>query len=888
MLSKGSLNQVLKMRKLNYKKVLKIVAILLLLFVIILVSIPYLFKDKIKMAVLTSINENLTAKVAFEDVNLSLIRNFPKASLMLSNLSIITNAPFENDTLLVLDELSLKMSFKELFKAENEAINISAINIDGAFLNFIINKDGIANYDILKPSEKDSEDNGSTLSLSVKKYEISNSTIIYNDEVSKMLIALNEFSHSGSGDLSAEQSKLDTKSSTKLSFEFDNVKYFENSKITLDALIGIDLKTNTFSFLQNEANISGLPLIFDGNVVLLDAGQQVDVNFKTPTSSFKNFLAVMPKVYASNLKNVKTEGDFTVSGTIKGLNNDVRIPNFNIDIASNNASFKYADLPKTVENITIKALIKNESGVVEDTYVILEALNFKIDQDVFKSSANIKNLTTNPFVNATLKGVINLANISNAYPLQMEEKLAGILKMDITTTFDMEAVEKSKYERIKSNGNVTLNDFVYNGTAFLNSFNIKTASINFTPEVISLKQFTATTGKTDLEVKGTLENVIGFVISNKPLKGNFNLVSNTFSVNDFLSDAPVENSKDTVTTSAIKVPAFLDCIISAQAKTVMYDNLELQNFKGKMTIKDEKVMLENVTSSLLGGNLALNGSVSTKEKTPVFTMDLGMNSFDIAASFEKLDLLKSLVPIASFIQGKLNAELNFSGDLNSGFTPNLSTVSGNAFAELLTREFDVESSNLMSSLAGQLKFIDLNKFDLKNLKTTLAFENGKVLVKPFTINYQDIAIDISGTHGFDTSMDYKATFMVPARYMGNEVTSLLAKYSTEDVSKIKVPVTAIIGGNFGSPKVTTDYKSAVNSLATQLVDVNKLKGQGINVLSNLIKQQTAKPADTANISATTPNKTTVPNAQQKTLDSLLKNKLNNLLIGKKKKKDTIK
>ena len=162
-------------------------------------------------------------------------------------------------------------------------------------------------------------------------------------------------------------------------------------------------------------------------------------------------------------------------------------------------------MPKTVENITIQALIKNETGIVADTYVILDALYFKIDQDVFKSSATIKNLTTNPLVNAKLNGTVNLANISKAYPFKMEEQLSGILKMDIITNFDMDAVEKSKYKRIKSSGNMSLNNFVYNGTAFLNPFNIKMASVNFTPEVITLKQFAATTGKTDIEASGTLQ-----------------------------------------------------------------------------------------------------------------------------------------------------------------------------------------------------------------------------------------------------------------------------------------------------------------------------------------------------------------------------------------------
>ena len=128
-------------------------------------------------------------------------------------------------------------------------------------------------------------------------------------------------------------------------------------------------------------------------------------------------------------------------------------------------------------------------------------------------------------------------------------------------------LKNSKYERIKSNGNIALNDFIYNGTAFLNPFNIKAASVDFTPEIITLKQFAATTGKTDIAATGTLSDVIGFVISKKQLKGNFNLTSNTFSVNDFMSDVPkAEETSIPQRETPIKIPAFLDCTIAARSK----------------------------------------------------------------------------------------------------------------------------------------------------------------------------------------------------------------------------------------------------------------------------------------------------------------------------------
>ena len=856
------------------------------LLVGLLIAAPFMFKGKIKTAVLKAVNENLNATVDFEDVTISLFKNFPQASLTLENLKVVNVAPFANDTLTYIKELNLDMSIKELFKGENEAMNINGITLDGAYLNFVSNKDGVANYDIMKPSTSEN-DESSGFNLAVNYYEIKNSHIKYIDEVSGMSLELKDFNHSGSGDLTAEASKLKTLSSAKLSFEYDKIKYFDENEITLDALIGINLKTSTYTFLENNAVVSGLPLVFDGFISLLENGQDMAINFKTPTSSFKNFLAVMPKVYAKNLDIVQTSGDFTVIGEVKGQNNEERIPSFKINIASDNASFKYPDLPKGVDHITIKAEINNESGKIDDTYVMIDAFNFRIDQDEFMSNASIIDLTGNPLVNATLSGTINLGNLSKAYPIQLEQKLSGILKMDIATNFDMEAVENSKYERIRSVGSLALTDFVYNGTEFINPLKIKSTAVNFTPKDITLKEFSATTGKTDITATGTLYDVVGFVLSDKQLKGNFNLKSNVFSVNDFMAETvPTETAKKAAP-AAIKIPSFLDCNITAQAATVYYDNLELKNLKGSMAIKDEKVTLKDVSSSIFGGNIALNGSVSTKEVTPVFDMDIDMKAFSIAESFKKMDMLKALAPIASLIEGKLNSTFKLSGKLTDDFVPNLATITGNALAELQTSSIDSKASPLLNTLASQLKFIDLTKLNLNAIKALVSFENGKVNVKPFTVKYKDIDINIAGNHGFDKSMSYRATFNVPAKYLGNEVTGLMSKLSSQDASKMLVPITAVIGGNFDKPTVTTDYKSAVTSLTTQLVDVNKLKAKGVNAISDLIKGNSIIKKNTDTTKVTTETSTKVDVAKPKeAVENLVKNKLNSLLT--KKKKDTAK
>lgn len=133
----------------------------------------------------------------------------------------------------------------------------------------------------------------------------------------------------------------------------DKVNYMKNVAISLDAILGIDLDQSKYTFKENKAKINELPLEFDGFIQMVATGQQYDLKFKTPTSSFKNFLGLIPAQYSSNLKDVKTNGDFTVVGFAKGLLSDTTVPKFNIKIASNNASFQYPNLPKSVQKLLL-------------------------------------------------------------------------------------------------------------------------------------------------------------------------------------------------------------------------------------------------------------------------------------------------------------------------------------------------------------------------------------------------------------------------------------------------------------------------------------------------------------------------------------------------------
>jgi len=233
----------------------------------------------------------------------------------------------------------------------------------------------------------------------------------------------------------------------------------------------------------------------------------------------------------------------------------------------------------------------------------------------------------------------------------------------------------------------------------VNPIHISKADLSFNPKTVLLNNFKAKTGDSDLDATGKIENLLGFLLSDNTLKGNFNVNSEHFKVSDFMTEDDVSaENKTTGDSESLKIPAFLDCAINANAKTVVYDNLNLKNVTGKLIINNQKATLKDMTSGIFDGALSISGDVSTKENTPTFNLNLGANGFDISESFKDLDLLKTLAPVAKLLQGKLNTNINLSGALDKDFTPDINTISGNALAELLTTKINSDQGELFNKL----------------------------------------------------------------------------------------------------------------------------------------------------------------------------------------------
>ncbi len=886
------------------KRALKIIGIVIVVLVILLVAAPFLFKDTIEKQVKKAINENINAQVEWADLSLSLISSFPDARLKIEGLSVVNKAPFQGDTLVAAKTLYLDMGIPQLFKSGDKPLSINSLGIDDALVNIVVNKEGVANYDIAKESPETAsqpEEEGG-FSLDVEHYQITDSRINYLDQGSEMYLRLKDFNHEGTGDFSEETFTLHTQTSSLVSFAMDSVNYLDKNSIKLDADIKMDLKNMKFSFEENKALINQLPLTFDGYVKVNENNQELDITFKTPSSDFKNFLKLIPEAYSKSLEGVETTGNFSVDGRLYGVIDDQHIPKMKIVMASKNASFKYPDLPKSVENISLDAVLLDKTGLMEDLNLELNRLSFKIDQDVFTAHGAIKNLTGDMQVDLMANGTLNLANIDQAYPVDMDMDLDGILNADLTTSFAMSDIENEQYQNVKSRGTASISNFSYASEELANPVNISKAGISFAPGNIVLKQFDMTTGQTDAHLTGKLENLMGYLFKGQPIKGNFELTSNTFSVNDFMvsdteegEEADAQPQQDSLSSSeeAIKIPSFLDIALNFNADKVIYDNLTLSNAKGRLVIEDETAKLQNIKADIFGGSIGLEGSVATKDDTPEFDMSLKLNKINIVQSFSQMDLLKNFAPIAKALVGDLSTSIQLSGNLTEQLTPIYTSLAGQGLAQILDAKVQKGQLPLISNLNAKLDFINVDKLKLKDLTTHFTFKDGGINIEPyhFDINH-DIGVKIGGRHTFDNQMDYAIKFTVPAKYLGNDVSGVLAKLSNAELENTEIEVPLEVMGSFAHPKIKVDLKGAVEKVANKIIEEqkqelknkaeDKAKEKAGELLDNLFggdeKKKNASSSDSTATEKTEKEKT------EDAVKDAAKGLLDNLFGGKKEEK----
>lgn len=807
------------------KKWFKRIAIVLLVLLVGLVIAPFLLKGKIIKLLKKEVNTSLNAQVDFnENVSLNFFKHFPKLTVDITETSVLGVGIFEGDTLAFIPKLSVSLDAMNIISGDRA--NIKALYIDNPYLNLLVKKDGAANWDIIKPDSARLDSSETELSFGLEKIEINNARFAYDDLSIPYSSFANNVNLKAVGDLEAENFTLiGTLETPSLDMTYAGLNFLHKVKTNLDLRLDVDMKNMRFTFKEAKGKLNELDLASDGFVQLNEEDMDFDLTFSSANTDFKNILSLVPAVYAKNFSDIETKGKMSFNGFMKGKMTEENYTPFAFNLEVQEGYFKYPNLPEAVKDINLALGLTNADGVPDHTVIDMPRFSAVVLNEKIFAKANIKTPLSDPLIDTELKGKLNLGQVKRFYPLDEKESYQGVIDADIAINSYLSYVETKQYDKVKTEGYFKGKDLLITTSSLQDQLTIANLDLSFNPKQVAVVAFDGSFGKSDFDIKGTVENLIPYLIKDDKLMGNISCVSNYFNTNPFMSEAPVEQvavpmPQDTAPLSYIQLPANLDITFTADVKTLIYDNLKIDNLTGEMHMADQKIRMEKVNGSLLGGDFFIKEGTydATSPSNPFSGLDFKLNKIDILKSVAYFEFIEKLGPIAKYADGLFSLDFKMGTELQNDLSPKYPTFNGEGVITITNTV--VQGLKTLNIIGDRLNIDKLKTFEVKNLLVRFKIVNGNFalldsLVLPL---YKGISMKMSGGSSLVGDLNYFARFDIPRELFGNaneQLNGLLAKAKAKginiDVSKM-VPVDAIIGGTFMSPKITLDLGSAKKSL----------------------------------------------------------------------------
>ncbi|MGD2035124.1 MAG: AsmA-like C-terminal region-containing protein, partial [Bacteroidales bacterium] len=487
-------------------------------------------------------------------------------------------------------------------------------------------------------------------------------------------------------------------------------------------------------------------------------------------------------------------------------------------------TFNYPSLPGSAKNIVVDLTVHYDGVQVDNTTVDLNKFHVELGVNPVDLTLNLKNPVTDPFTNGKLLARIDLASLSDVIPLE-NTKISGNINATLDWMGRVSSIEDQKFEEFKADGSVVIANLEYSSPDIPKDFVLKESSINFSPEYASISSFSAQIGSSDLQLKGNLSNYIPYILKDETVKGNLALNSTLLDINELLSDIGDEETpepeKDTVPMEIIEVPGNIDFTFQSDIKSLKYDNLDITDFYGKIIVRDQSVIMKNLSMNMLDGSFDLSGSYNTKDvKNPEVEFRFKASGIDVPKSFAAFDMLKKVAPIAAKTTGKVSIGMNFTSLLTSEMKPALFTMVGHG--SLASGQLSIKSSDAFEKVGEALNTDAFDNLSLKDVEIEFDIIDGKLLVSPFETKMGDVSMLVSGEQSFENTLDYSINLSVPGKLLGLENSSVNNLYKEAAAKGFDIPKTETINilakvtGEMTDPKVSLDLKDNVSKTTKEI------------------------------------------------------------------------
>ena len=782
------------------KRLFKILAwvVGIVLIVIILAGAGLYFffpKEKVKAIALEKLSTSLNRKIDIDGVSVSFSGGI---GLKLENLRVANAPGFKEKYLMTADNLDVKVQFWPLLKKE---IMIDRLVLNKPEITASKQKDGKVNYefksaDTLIPPEvkeklPEKAPKAAGALVTFDNLTIHDGRIIYSDDSSNMKLTLDGVEMSSS--LNATKN-LVYKSKGDLKVESCQISYGEmtvpNFSLALDFDATADLNNSQAVVKMTDVSLNDLKFNVSLGVPNLKTMAFINAQLKSDMLPLSDCMALVPESKKSLVSDFNIDGGISIDASIKYNSSAVKSLSY-----EGKAAIKDLTLARKSEPGNLS--IADGSIAFETDKIGLEIKKGSFENNPLAGLITVENLD-NPSIKANLKGTVDLTSLIKFISTEPKPKLSGNAEYELNISGPIEHKDK-----LAVSGHIKISDAKYAADVLPEPIENFDADLTISPDKIDIKKFDVKFVSSDVSLTGTLSDPFPYFIPGFEGKAKqpfltFTAKSHRFDVDRLfpeaapgaganLSQVPIDSLPP------LPIPA-VDGKGTGQIDTLIYTQVEFTSISTDMTIKDRILYADNVKGDVYTGKVTGKASVNLSDlNNPVYN-----GQFD-AKQIEANDFLARFTGFGGHLFGKLNMTGDFKA---SGLEPlqivNSLTMDGDAvFKEARLVGFD-----LFNKLAEQVNMKKLDEEKLRDFASAFHVADGRVEfdATKFVSTFGDW--NVTGSVGFDGSLDYKGTILLSDDMTAQAMTkfgAVAGLLKDSKTGRIRLPLT--LGGTYSNPKI---------------------------------------------------------------------------------------
>lgn len=462
------------------KKTLKISGITLgTVLLVLLVAIAFVINfivtpKKLTPVVLDAANQTLNAHLDMESVELTFFSTFPQFGLKVKNGSLVSKALNDSswcktDSLLSFKECVLTVN-PIAYLTENRIV-VHNLSLEEVAVYAYRNKTGKANWEVTRasvdtiPADTASTDFNSE--IDIRNIELKHANLVFDDRNTDI------YSRIDDANLKLRLSLTKGISTLGLKFDNKNILFWQQGELLVNKIatslrtdIMVDRQTAVWKLKDTELDVNGIRLDVNGafrrDTVAKTIGMDLEYGLHAP--SMETVLRMIPKSYVKDSK-VSAKGEVTVSGRVRGVYGDKKLPAVSLNIGIKEASAQYKGLPYGIDEVTADFDAYVDLMRHQPSYLNLKIFHFKGAHTEVLADAKVDDLLDDPLITFHTKSTVDLDALAKTFPLQESVTITGKLDADMGMKCRLSALKKQDIGRMKLGGKLELKDFELKDTA---------------------------------------------------------------------------------------------------------------------------------------------------------------------------------------------------------------------------------------------------------------------------------------------------------------------------------------------------------------------------------------------------------------------------------------